>query len=436
MKRFTLTFILLGLILLGGCFPKPAPTKESTIQPSQTFTQHSINLILTVSPSSTPLPTLNDTSTPLPLTAIPIIVTSTGSPEELSSQCLQIMDNLPPGAVYHGVAVLKGWIPDYSILINLVTGELATLPRDSFDVVSPDKMYLAYSDWSDEDGNFKLVVTDASGQQLIVIPWENDWFLLVQWLDNQRLVIIKKSYPLYSTVILNPFTGEQQEIPSDYPNIQTTFEVHNWGDYSYSEAIYDPTLTRVVYMQEVGGYGAFVLRDLQEGVTLGRFQIDKWDYGLNPKWSPDGDRLAIIIDEITVPNQTAQEFYTISREGQATRLTFFSNQYIYSRIGKYSWSPDGRYIAFWWSNDPDYYKGEQLAVLDTMTRSVINYCIPGAEYGPYALDPVWSPDGLQVLVENITSRNGIRYALLVDFAQGFAARIAEGRTPVGWMVSP
>ena len=127
------------------------------------------------------------------------------------------------------MAVLRGWAPDPSILMDMATGELITLPKALYNVVSPDRTHLAYMDGSDKNGNFTLVVTDPNGQGKILIPWEKDWFSLVQWLDNQRLVIIKKSYPLYSTVILNPFTKKQQELPSNYPDIPDNLPVSLLG---------------------------------------------------------------------------------------------------------------------------------------------------------------------------------------------------------------
>lgn len=435
MKRIIPILVILEIVILWGCSFNTSPTVEATTPPIEKLTQSPITLTSTEIPSSTSRPPTPDTPTQILVTQTSVGETPTPSLEELHFQCLEVMDKLPPGAVYHGRAVLKGWLPDPGVLMDLATGELITLPKDIYDVVSPDRTHLAYMDWSDESGNFTLVVTDPNEQDKIVIPWEKDWFSLVQWLDNQRLVIIKESYPLYSTVILNPFTKKQQEIPSNYPDILTTFQYHYWGDYAYSEAVYDPTLTRVVYMLESRERDGFILRDLQDGITLGSYQISADDYGQTPKWSPNGERFAIVISEFNPTMQVAQELYTISREGQESRLTYLSNHNSYSRINEYSWSPDGRYIAFWWTNDPDYKDGEQLAILDTQTGEVINYCVPGALHGQ-AVEPVWSPDGKQVLTEYIPRQNERRFTILVDFTQGFAVKLAEGRTPVGWMVEP
>ena len=426
-----------AVIVFCGCLFFELATGCKNGKSNSTSTPMSITPIST-SPtilSVTTLPPASSTPTQILVRQTSIGETPTPSLEGLHFQCLEVMDKLPPGAVYHGVAVLRGWLPDPSVLMSMATGELITLPKDNFVVVSPDRTHLAYKDWSDENGNFTLVVTDPNGQGKILIPWEKDWFSLVQWLDNQRLVIIKKSYPLYSTVILNPFTKKQQEIPSNYPDILTTFQYHYWGDYAYSEAVYDPTLTRVVYMMESRGQDGFILRDLQNRITLESYQISADDYGQTPKWSPNGDRFAIVIDEFSPTGQVAQELYIISREGQESRLTYLSNHNSYSRIDEFSWSPDGQYIAFWWTNDPDYKNGEQLAVLDTQTGDVTNYCVPGGIDGQ-AVEPVWSPDGKQVLTEYIPRQNGDRFTILVDFTQGLAAKIAEERTPVGWLLSP
>jgi hypothetical protein len=145
-------------------------------------------------------------------------------------------------------------------------------------------------------------------------------------------VIIKEDYPVYSTVVLNPFTGEQKELASNYPNIQTTFQINLWGKYNFSETVYDPTLTRVLYMEEVPGDNAFVLWDIPNEKFLGRYKNDIWNYGQNPKWSPEGDRLAISIDEGSESATSAEDLYLLSRDGELSRLTFFSDNHLYSRI--------------------------------------------------------------------------------------------------------
>ena len=117
-----------------------------------------------------------------------------------------------------------------------------------------------------------------------------------------------------------------------------------------------------------------------------------------PRWSPDGQQ-ALVIGLPDFPNFGYFEFYTISRSGEVARLTdlgAYKAKISINRIRiSYSWSPDGRYIAFWITIDED--PVERLAVLDVSTHSVVNYCVPGLKpLGAYP--PIWSSDGQQMVV--------------------------------------
>jgi hypothetical protein len=73
---------------------------------------------------------------------------------------------------------------------------------------------------------------------------------------------------------------------------------------------------------------------------------------------------------------------------------------------------------------------------------VTDYCVTGALEPGHDIErndtaPIWSPDGTQLLVEasDIYVENQY-WVVLVDIVHGWAAKIAENLTPVGWMVSP
>jgi len=82
-----------------------------------------------------------------------------------------------------------------------------------------------------------------------------------------------------------------------------------------------------------------------------------------------------------------------------------------------------------------------LAVLDTITRQVTDYCIPtypGIYFGAGAYVPprLWSPDSKQLIIENINTNQTTSRVILVDVVHGIAAQIAENMTPGGWMKAP
>ena len=56
-------------------------------------------------------------------------------------------------------------------------------------------------------------------------------------------------------------------------------------------------------------------------------------------------------------------------------------------------------------------------------------------YGNFPPAPIWSPDGTQLIVQDLYETYH-RHVLLVDLVQGFLTQIVEDMEPVGWMVAP
>jgi Tol biopolymer transport system component len=150
--------------------------------------------------------------------------------------------------------------------------------------------------------------------------------------------------------------------------------------------------------------------------------------------------------QVTSPDHSAlpigEEFYSIELEGEVTRLTYLTDTYSKVRIGKWNWSPDGRDIALWLEVEPVSYPNLdlelglepawRLAVFNTVTKVETNYCFPG---GNAYVAPLWSPDGRQIVVQNVSQTTGKEQIFLVDIASGSAGKIAEDLVPVGWMVN-
>jgi hypothetical protein len=469
--------LLMIAALLAGCSSRPSSSSRQTESPAAHLTPTSWPLTATVAvaaSTSTPKPMFtllpptvtltNEPSATLPpaLTNTPSITPMsepTSSPSlaltgtltippsaRLKSNCLAVNENLPAQAIVKGVILLQGWEGNSSYRLNVENGEQTPISNASEMVVSPDGSKLAYIDTAQLPDEL-LVIADANGQSQKTMPWqwEEGWFEIAQWLDNEQLVLTKRGDPFYSLLILNPFTEKQKEIITAYPYI-VDYPEPLWGSYMFTRAIYDPTLTRVLYPfyhPHKAGPG-IALWDMQTNQAIGYFTISRDYYGQIPKWSPDGQQMAIVVDEVDASNPffMANELYTISQYGRVRHLTYLSNQHPEVTIGEYSWSPDGRYIAFWlWRMEAESRApiGEALAILNVETLEVTDYCIPGrlklegGGWGAHA--PVWSPDGQQLVVESIDLEKQIT-AILVDLERGYAARIAEGLTPVGWMMSP
>jgi Tol biopolymer transport system component len=93
------------------------------------------------------------------------------------------------------------------------------------------------------------------------------------------------------------------------------------------------------------------------------------------------------------------DLYIVSRDGVVAQSTDFSEYFSRTDIAAYSWSPNGRYIAFAMTG----WRGDAFlptwALLDTETHEVTNYCLQPYFYPGTARPPIWSPNGDQFVVE-------------------------------------
>jgi Tol biopolymer transport system component len=192
----------------------------------------------------------------------------------------------------------------------------------------------------------------------------------------------------------------------------------------------------------VEGVDAIVLWDMSNNKEIVNLP-GMTGYSRTPKWSPDGSSFVINSTlSVSDPKHKSphpeligkdQELFRISREGRIERLTDFTSLYETVRFDFSSWSPDGRYVAFWVQTEPnETVPGESLAVWDSQTGQVTNYCIQGGWGVVYA--PVWSPDSRRIVVGGMDGSSEDIQVFLIDMEQGYAVPIAEGLIPMGWMV--
>jgi len=382
-------------------------------------------------------------------------------------QCLDVEATMPPDVASNGILVLDSRVEDGSgryknfdtYFMNMVTRTTTQVaePRQNLEefAVSPDRKWIAYSD-SRSDENVKtsersLVIAADGNQEYKVLPWDDAWGS-INWLDNQRLIIQKETrdnpndiVAIASTfLVLDPFTGGQQTLQPDFPGIYDVPPLPIWD--GWGETVYDPTLTRVVYLQgDVSGPFYYVLWDTQNSKQVSDIQIIG-ELSAIPRWSPDGKQFTLAPSLFeNGQSYPSYELYSIDRDGKTTRLTYLTDYYPRVYIDDFSWSPDGRYIAFWFSSWQDTtisYEAlgnRYLAVLDTANGWVTNYCINGENDASIGLriypPPLWSPDSKQVVVQSQVSKNYFQ-TVLVDVKESRAFIIAEDLAPVGWITTP
>ena len=394
----------------------------------------------TLAATQTSLPTLTatrtmhqPTQTPV-LTRTPIYLPYT----RLTTHCLEVLESLPNNADLEGSLVLwrrggyqEHWFDLSSRILRPLTqeGELA----GTF-TVSPDGSWLGYITGSPSAG-YRLVISRVNEPPITIRqPMEN--MDLMGWLDNEHLVLVRYQEETYldPLIVLNPFTGQQVELMPDYPDIDYINGTIYWYT---SRTVYDPTLTLVVYPRSGYYYNEITLWDIPNNQSLAAVP-GYVSRGEHPEWSPDGETVSIVgLSPASLPNGHDFELYLVSRAGVVTQATNLSQYYTNIFIHNRSWSPDGRYIAFWLRARPIGYEGdtspEQLLLLDTATMVTTNTCIHGGELsgGPY-----WSPDGEWMAVTSQCDESNEDCIVLVNVVENYAVRIIDQWIVSGWVVNP
>ena len=417
---------------------------------TQTYTQYpsSTSTIAPILPTQTLSPTISSTYIP------PV-----SSDFNLKYQCLEIDPDFPPEAEVTGTLALRHR-RDPPLLWNIETDEKIYFRSSETEKVwlhdsTPDGNWLAYetiiSDKPAPEGKIiskTLFISNSDGEQYLSIPWEADWSYTAFWLDNEYLVIPLDGEPLKPVLIMNPFTGEREVYPPDYPDIISVDAPFDWGESSFTLSVFDPQRTRVVYPSRYEDLEkwSYVIWDIESQETIAEIPFPaQWSYP--PRWSPGGEHFILANMEMEnllkqyYPNdpRPGDEFFLISRDGEVAQITNFVEKFDQSiNIYHYRWSPDGRYIAFWLDTNEytDAYEADgELAVLDIRTNQVTIYCIRGEFASGGGEPPVWAPNSQQLLVKSV-NEEGESSVVLIDISQGYAVEIIKEYTPIGWIVTP
>jgi hypothetical protein len=455
MKKISFLACFLILTLQSGCYGNVGvSTSTMTGVPTQQIEPTS---------SVTDIPT--QPLEPTPSNSLPTESQVPVYPPETrtKSQCLDVTSTPIHEIGSSGVLVLEnrafldeGHYKPGTFHLDMQSGQVTEITLTSENqvghVISPNRELVAYElvtyNSTSKIVKDELVVADAKGQPLSVVPWEEGWIEMPAWLDNERLVINASGLEESADdkpatlLVLNPFSGERQILKPDFPRIlnvhATLSAILPFWD-GWSGVIYDPTLTRAIYPRFIGDndemytYAIWDPSQRQLVATLeevfARFSMGA-DFPM-PKWSPDGSRFVFQGFIATQDPPIKMELYEVSRAGQTRQLTQLS-PVAYVSESSYSWSPDGQHIAM--SLDPPFgaaYEKARVAVLDMATLNITDYCVNIAFSGGES--PIWSPDGHQFVITDWYEKH-LR-VILVDIKKNIAIQIAEDMEPVGWMVS-
>ena len=422
--------ILAAVVLLEGCSSPtivPAPPIESTTPTALVATPTSI--------PTKPAPTL----TPLP--AGPATTSTVVLPPEniLKYQPLEISSNLPADVKPAG-ALLVGRGEQLQLLHfdpQVRLENFSVIDTSACLSTSPDGKWLAYCPGSDDFPTGQWLIVESVDRQqqkkvaVDVLFFYGSYF----WLDNQRLIFptSSKEQPwLGPMVVVNPFTGNQTELPSDYPGITGT-RAGPIGTLAFetSSLVYDPSLNLVVFPERISPHNYIVLWDRRSSSVLARVE-DKGEFLNYPLWSPDAEQFVVAAS--THELGLVEEWFSVSREGQVGQLTHFGEYFSDAQIHDGQWSTDGKYLAFWLYTSPSLCSNPvHLAILDMTTKQVTDTCVsvmPG-----YTLHPFWSFDNRYISV--VIPGESSRQSILIDIEQGRAFDITTAYgVPFGWLALP
>jgi Tol biopolymer transport system component len=477
-NRIVSMLACLGLLFATGCQPSAAPAN----QPPISIIETALVTRLTVTPPS-PETTLSST---------PSAVTFTLSPTALPSHpvvraCVTQSDS-QHGLIAHGVLVLESFenqsLNSEGLLYDLDQKVLDKLPASGkfadFIGVSPDRKKLLY-DYENQP-NTPLVLADFRGKLIKTFDYKmqpTGWWDYFSWLNANTLRAVQQLRPIdinrtanptvqataqaffkahpdiWGAVFLyryDPLTGDYAPLRTEWPDAYKGKDL-DWlidtqaiqvRDSYGANMIYDPATTRLVYPKNGENIS---LTDVESGKELASTHLPGW--GRLPRWSDDGRNLILIANAGNGAAAMKDDFFIVSSDGSGgfRQLTHLSNEFDQDYIADYAWSPDGQQIAFWLNTalgDQTQAKtGSELALLDISTGAITNLCIQGLS-AKFNRDedvihmihpqPVWSPDGSQVMITQLEPQNNKKYAVLVvDIASAHAYKIVENLEPIGWM---
>lgn len=323
-----------------------------------------------------------------------------------------------------GVAVVVDDSSGKNFFLNLENRDIKEIPDSYGFVTSADHNLLAYIDASDKDSNSWKVVVIGSHYPQVSLPRSNDWsnYLNITQITNQGMLLINSKN---SFLLVNPLTGIEQKVPSNFPDQKPSFEVSQW-----SGPIYDPLLRFAIYPRNPGNENngeRIVLWDIENKKAIAYISSDNV-YGSEPVWAADSINFAIALIHSSPNGSEASELYAVNIEGKISQLTDLSTSYLNSFITNYQWSPNSKKIAFWLATQEE--DGNRLMILNVETGEITAYCFSSQ----ILANPVWSPDG-QWLLARIDQEKGSS-VISINVVNNMVVKITEDKTPLSWIIAP
>ncbi len=368
--------ILLFIIVLVAC--------QSNLTPSTPVSSENVFVAI---PATSVVMLTPDTELPTP----------TKEPS-LATQCVMVESSVPSGFLSDGQIIfwsdpetdIKGLrlLASNSRQIRLIASETGI----SSTIVDPEGQWLAYYAWENEK---QLEVFNSLTDEPINRSWKAEWQngLGLHWFDNQWLSVPSAQHPPGSLTLYNPFTDEEKHLAPDLPDLHNVQASSVWRDFT----VYNKLLSHVLYVSVTAEEGRMlVLYNLEDRQPIWKISHLN-SFRFPAKWNPDSTRLAVA-GEMGNPDDDNFEIFLVDLEGDSVQVTNFGQTYVAASINSLSWSPDGRYLAFWLQEHISFEDTTpfRLHILNTETGKTVNTCLIGGVGGPL----IWSPDSQQLALEN------------------------------------
>src|SRR5690606_820587 len=145
---------------------------------------------------------------------------------------------------------------DYNNYIPMLLN-LETLEKESFIkedeqmssyALSPNGKFFSYEAINPKSNQNELVILNMQNtyETEVRIKWEDNWDRVAYWLNNNSLFIKLLPDEIYKTLLLYPFSGEQQILIADFFNI---YSLDSWPpDWNgLGQFVYNNNMNRVIY---------------------------------------------------------------------------------------------------------------------------------------------------------------------------------------------